>query len=570
MEKDKKTKELSRRDFLKDSAATAVGLAAMSLFSGCATAKPAAKADATSGASAAAGPAAPVVDHSMDWLEKEPQIAESAIKANWDTDIVVVGAGTGGMAAICSAVENGARAILIERNAMSPGIKDDIGSIGSRFQKAEGVNIDAQELIGDLVRYGGGYVDQRLYQVWARESGALVDWYADRLSEKGIKIWLENSAGTPGTRDRDWVTGHSPVWTKEIPKGNFVLQPYAESKGAVFHYETAMVKLEKKDGRVVGLIAKQKDGSYVRVRAAKGVILSTGGYAANAQMMAALQPQTVPLYSFAAAGSTFGDGIKAALWAGATMDKVHTSMLFDRCAIKPGETAGPQTKGTMFWMGSQPFLKVNLNGERFANESGPYDYILHEASTQPGNCYCTIWDADFAADIKRFDTVGCSRLYPFGNGAPTNRTMESIIKDNEGLVERGFIQKADSIEELGQKLQIPADVFAATVARYNKMADQGRDEDFGKPAFRLSHVAKGPFYGVRNCGWMLCTLDGVRIDCDMHALDPAGKVIPGLFVTGNDSGGYYAVTYPNLSTGNACGRTMTFGRHAAKVAAQGK
>jgi hypothetical protein len=562
-------KEMTRKEFLKGSAATAAGVAAFSLLGGCATAKPrGAAVDANSGATpepVSGGASKPA---GADWLGKEPKIAESAIKETWDTDIVVVGAGTGGMAAICSAVENGAKAILIERNETSPGIKDDIGAIGSRFQKAEGVSIDPQEMIGDMVRYAGGHIDQRLHQVWARESGAMLDWYADRLAEKGIKIWLENSAGTPGTRDKDWVTGHSPVWTKEIPKGNFVLQPYAEAHGAVFHYSTAMVKLEKKGGRVVGLIAQKKDGSYVRVRASKGVILSTGGYARNPDMMAALQPQTVPLYSFSTAGATLGDGIKAALWAGAAMDTVHTSMLFDRCAIKPGELSGPQTKGSLFWMGSQPFLKVNLRGERFANESGPYDYILHEASTQPGNCYCTIWDADYREDVRRFDTVGCSRLYPFGNGAPTNFTIDQIVGMNEGLIAAGFIQKADSLEELAAKLQIPAQAFAASVARYNALAEQGRDEDFGKPAFRLSRIQKAPFYGVRNTGSMLCTLDGIRIDTDMRALDPAGNPIPGLFMCGNDSGGYYAVTYPNLSTGNACGRTMTFARRAARIAAK--
>ena len=89
----------------------------------------------------------------------------------------------------------------------------------------------------------------------------------------------------------------------------------------------------------------------------------------------------------------FHDGIKSCLWAGARMYEVHTAMVFDRVAVKPDEFCGAQTTGSLFWMGSNPWLKVNLNGERFANESGPYDYILNAALTQPHHTV-VIWDSD--------------------------------------------------------------------------------------------------------------------------------------------------------------------------------
>ena len=89
----------------------------------------------------------------------------------------------------------------------------------------------------------------------------------------------------------------------------------------------------------------------------------------------------------------FHDGIKSCMWAGARMDEVHTAMVFDRVAVKPDEFGGAQTTGSLFWMGSNPWLKVNLNGERFANESGPYDYILNAALTQPHHTV-VIWDSD--------------------------------------------------------------------------------------------------------------------------------------------------------------------------------
>ena len=99
-----------------------------------------------------------------------------------------------------------------------------------------------------------------------------------------------------------------------------------------------------------------------------------------------------------------------------------------------------------------------------------------------------------------------------------------------------------------------------TVARNNELFAMGEDVDYGKEKHRLSPLDKPPFYGAKNTGWMLCTLDGIQINTKMNAIDTKGRPIPGLFVISNDSGGYFANEYPNLATGMACGRTVTFGR----------
>jgi len=243
------------------------------------------------------------------------------------------------------------------------------------------------------------------------------------------------------------------------------------------------------------------------------------------------------------------------------MDETHASMLFDRSCLKPDAVTSMDAECAMFWMGSQPWLKVNLNGERFANEGGGvYDYILHAASHEPSNTYCTIFDSNYPTWAEKFDMHGCSRLFPFDNGAPSNFQMKTIQGMNQKMIEDGFIQQADTIEELAQKLNIPADKLAATVKRYNELYDKGVDEDFGKEWFRLSRIDTPPYYGVRQCGRLLCTMDGIIIDTQFRALREDGTAIEGLYVIGNDSGGYYATMYPNQSTGNACGRTVTFGR----------
>ena len=286
-------------------------------------------------------------------------------------------------------------------------------------------------------------------------------------------------------------------------------------------------------------------------------------------MMAALQPETIKIFSSnSGIPGTTGDGIKACLWAGADFDDTHASMLFDRCPLMSDEVAGEQLNGNMFWMGSQPWLKVNLRGERFCNESEPYDLTLHASLHQPQHTYCTLWDANYESYIYQFKTQGCSRMFPFANGAPVSAiTIDAAKGMNAGLLAMGYIQQADTIEELAEKLNIPADALAETVSHYNDLVAAGEDTDFGKEAFRLSPLDTPPFFGVRQTGYMLCTMDGIKIDTTMHALDKDGEPIDGLFVCGNDSGDYFANTYPDLVPGAAAGRSATFGRRAGKIAA---
>ena len=106
--------------------------------------------------------------------------------------------------------------------------------------------------------------------------------------------------------------------------------------------------------------------------------------------------------------------------------------------------------------------------------------------------------------------------------------------------------------------------------RYNELCAKGVDEDYGKSAHRMTPVDTAPFYGIRTCAWHLTTLDGCRINTDMQVIREDGTPIEGLWATGDVTGGFFANNYPNLFTGLACGRTMTFGRRAAKIVVNGK
>jgi succinate dehydrogenase/fumarate reductase flavoprotein subunit len=425
-----------------------------------------------------------------------------------------------------------------------------------------------------MTRQAVGYGDERLYHIWAENSGETIDWYTKRMAEKGVEIKFEVSP-VNNLRIPTYDVGHSIQWNNPTDPniGSFtytsgLLLEYGESKGLGIHHETELKQLIKSGNKVTGLYAQTPTG-IVQYNASKGVIVCTGGYASNSEMLDALQPGTVDMasvnFSFP---STTGDGIKVLLWAGAVMDPVHAGMIFDRGAVPPDST--DRSQGQLFWMGSQPFLKVDLNGRRFTNESGCYDFILHTVNNIKEKTYCTVWDANYAEYIKTFETHGCSRLCPYENGALPVMPLSPVVDGmNAALQEQGYIVEADSIEELAKKLNIPADAFEKTVARYNELYDNGADLDFGKEPHRLSRLDTPPFKGVRQRGgYFITTLDGVKIDTNMKVVGEDGSPIEGLYAAGDCSGGYYGISYVNLLSGDAAGRSVTFGRRAGKLAAK--
>lgn len=564
---------LSRRDFIKGAAlATGAGLLASCAPKVADTSKQA-------GNGSAAGQTA----STADWLGEEPKIDN--IAETIESDVIVIGAGTGGAYAAASLLEKGLKVAIVEKNKTVAVLRNDWGSVDSKWQKAEGVKLDKAAILHYHTLYCSNRLDQRLPKIWLNESGAAITWIGEIFEKRGGKFYYEGGYEpdfSSGTYPK-FPTGHSGRAPDGSADGSKMMKEYIEEMGGKYYFETTFVKFEHEGKKVTSAIAKNKDGKYVRFVGKKGIVLSTGGYQNNPDMLNALQPADVMIMAKPSTGPNAGDGIKACLWMGAAMDECHSSMLFDRMGLLPSETAATMTAPTMFWLGSQPWLKVNLKGERFTNESVPYDFILHAAAHQPGATYCAIMDSTWFDQVQKFQSVGCSRIFPYPNGVPndvflgakgladTGTDLAAIKKEWDGLlaemVKSGHLQQADTPEDLAKKLNIPADVFAATFKRYNEMADKGADEDFFKDAYRFLPIKNPPYYGIRLTGWLLTTLDGIHIDTEMRPLDANSEPFEGLYVIGDTSGSYFAHTYPNLFTGYANGRTTTFARRVARVIA---
>ncbi len=501
------------------------------------------------------------------WGDAPRDPSEFDIAEEITCDVLVVGAGTAGMPCAVSAAEEGLSVVVLEKAPTGFGMRSYIGAVGSTLQAEKGVEIDKRELERELLRYSSYRANAALVRQWAERSGEAVDWYSAILQEAGMKPWLEVDINPEGTTHfKEYSTAHMHYDPERNGlTGSAVMAERMESLGCDVRYSTPMVQLIQEDGQVTGAIAELPEGGYLKVTAARGVVLATGGYAGDLEMVQALNPKdyAANVMLYCSPGAT-GDGVRAAHHAGGQMDLTHTAMYFERACTMPGSKGGDLSTPSLWWMGSQPFLQVNAKGERFANESLPYDYDLHQAACQPGTVMVQVFDANWVDDVKAFHTIGCSRIVDAAdipNGYEVEPwTFDGIKAASFGpALEAGQLVQADSIEELAEKMGMDPAVLGATVERYNELCAKGDDEDFGKESWRMRPVAEPPFYAVTVGGQLLCTMDGMWIDTQMHVLNADGDPVPGLYAVGNDSGRFFADCYPELVVGVAAGRSLTFG-----------
>lgn len=556
---------ITRRTFIKGAAIGAAGVASAGFLAGCGQEEPKTQTPAPGEAGKASFEVAP------------PPIPDSEIKNTVTADVVVVGAGTAGMIAAISAAEAGARTILLEKGAQFTKGAMWMAAINSSLQKKLGIKINRDEAVEEICRYGGHLVDQRLVNLWADKSGEFMDWFMPIMEAAGYETMLETDLKVGFYKS--YPVGHVVIKPPKQPIGHLgeygsplympVLENKAKELGVDIRYNNPAAQLDRNGkGRVTGVVAGSS-GNYTRFVAKKGIILCTGGYARNEEMINKLCPTARYSGSSIAPPSNTGDGIKMALWIGAGMDPIHAMMVFDRGLIGKDGKLGAPWKGGYLRTGSQPFLRVNVRGERFVNEDLPYDYACSAAVMQPEHVWWQVWDENWRDDITRFHTTICSRIVPHPE-APPRDGLDHVAKEFEKFIEQGMIIKANTIDELVQKMGVPAETFKATVARYNELAKKGKDEDFGKLAFRLSTLEKPPFYAAKLSAALLCNLTGLRINTKMQVLDKDMNAIPGLYAAGNDSGSFFAYNYPQMFGGLALGRTATFARLAGQYVATEK
>ena len=513
-----------------------------------------------------------------------------------DFDIVVVGAGAAGVPAAGWAAELGAKVALLQKE----GTVVSQGNCGSAIIRSRSTEAGIEK--------------------WIHHTNSLCDWRADtkqlrayaKYSEEAM-IWLYNRAGftketeygdgskvddnansaallndgdklcafrsTSGdftgvwkdrTNTYDYGDDHCYFWAPWIgPKPfntghalrNIVKNISEKCPNLETFFSTPAVKILKDGNRVTGVIGKNSDGEYIQFNASKAVILSTGDYTNNPAMVDKYCPD-ISDFDKKQRGKT-GDGHILAIEAGAHMEPLgHTKMMHDF------------DSALMF---EEPFLYLNMEGERFTNEYTGFVYMGNILRNQPSykgsmldpdhpegskGWYCMIYDNDYMSLPKE----------AFVDGPVPPVVMEKFIPgavENPQGVFKNLIDlhRCDTLEELAKELDIPYDKMKESIDRYNQLCESGCDTDFGKPAKYMNKIEKAPFWGARKHIRVSAEVSGISVNENGQALNDDGNVIEGLYCVGNLGGGFYGgADYPFHQTGLSLGKCYTFGMIAARHA----
>ncbi|SDE56988.1 FAD-dependent oxidoreductase [Sporomusa acidovorans] len=550
--KEKNSKTISRRDFFKGSALAAVGVAAGGLLAGCGKSK---KTEDPAKETKAGGKAG---------FEVPPApIADKDIKKTISADVVVVGAGMSGLCAALSAAETGAKVVVLEKRETFSARGMHIAAIGTKTQEKYGVTINKKQGIRDIIKWSGSRVKQELHWLWANKSGEAMNWLTAMTEAEGYEttLWAAAYKG-PDYYEYPGIT-HTVLGPSFAKYDNnhdvlAVLEKHAKEKGVNFQYQTQAAQLVRPDkGRVTAVIGKNAAG-YTKFEAKSGVILCCGDYAADQEMVDRYCPlaNKVEAKIYTPVGANTGDGHKLGLWAGAAMqkDEPHAAMIHTQAGA---------------W--SYCFLHVNKNGERYSNEDATPQAVCMAKMEQPDRVAWAVYDDRFLDELPKTVEIGGGMFWDQVArtwGHPWSRESEERLLKRH--LDAGLVVKADTLDELAQKMQVPADKLKATVARYNELAKNKEDVDFGKRSELLFPIDKPPFYAGQFKSALLTIVGGLSINNKMQVLDQEDNAIPGLYAAGNTAGDFFGNDYPTLFPGHSHGRCITFGRLAGLNAAADK
>lgn len=295
------------------------------------------------------------------------------------------------------------------------------------------------------------------------------------------------------------------------------------------------------------------------------VVLATGGYLNNADMMTRLTHYDTDRLIPVSSGKGTGDGLRLGWSLGAKQYGTGTAMLFGGYLKDPDEPSFKMMASQMNTAaGQQPLLWVNEAGQRFVDESVVYNFSYAGNALYTQNAVYSILDQGV---IDRMAQDG--NFMGLGVYVKRGEKMSKLQTEIDAAVAAGkpFIFKADTIAELAEKMGAAPEKLGQTVTQYNADAAKGLDSEFGKPAEYLVPVTAGPYYAFKLNVGSFCTMGGLQVDPDNQVLDQKGQPIAGLYAAGNDASGLVGDTYGPNMPGTCVGYAFFSGRNSGKNAA---
>ena len=592
---------MSRRNFVAASGLVAGAVALSAAASGASAAEKSAAGDASAAADAkVSGKTTVGYDGTgvMPWLGEKPAITDADVEETLDCDVLVIGLGAAGVPAARAAAEAGAKVVAFEASSHLNSVSSDMAILGGETQAKWGRGdgyMDKKAIVNMHMGECSHHCSYDIIKRWADDSGATLDWFIKPSTD--LYICSESYEDVPEDKQANYLYPYFlPMpehydYTKEdmpcyptsvgfsslltVEKQNLQV---AIDAGADIRYSTKGVELiQDADGSVIGAYG-QAAGSdkYIKVNA-KGVVIATGDYLMNEDMMKYFAPECIEngiktlSVDLDDDGNytNVGDGHKMGAWAGAAIEQWHAPMIHHM-----GGGAGPDGRGVI---GNNGYLWLNLDGERFMNEDIAGQQLENQVERQRERKAYQFFDASWPEQLEYFPAahgVACYyRDEPLpdytASGLKINvRTPEDI----QSAVDDGRCLKADTIDELLAQIDgMDVETAKASIEHYNELCEAGEDTDFFKSSQRLFALKNPPFYAAEcGCALTLANLGGLESDADCHVYSTDRTIIKGLYVCGAPQGGRFNVQYPISLKGLSCAMCTTFGKIAGENAAAGK
>ena len=448
--------------------------------------------------------------------------AESESNTDISTDVVVIGGGGAGLSAATEAKNNGAAVILVEKNAFLGGntayATGGLNAAETEPQKENGIEDSVELFYEDTMEGGKQQNNPELVEVLTSRAKESVAW----LRNMGADLSDVGRLGGSSVNRTHRPTGGAAVGEHLVN----VLKTNAEEAGVTIKLETKAVEILHDGNKVSGIVVENENGSY-EIQA-EAVIIASGGFGANSEKVVEYDSSLEGFGTTNAPGAT-GDALDFT----APLDVD----LVDMAQIQTHPTVVPEKNKmiTEAVRGNGGIL-VNREAERFVDELETRDVVSEAELAQEGQTAFLIFDHGVRESLS---------------------AIESYYK-------AGLLTEAESLEELGEKLNVDGEQLAATVSTYNGYVEAGEDQDYGRDSL-TAELTKAPYYAVEVGPAVHHTMGGLKINTDTEVITESGEVIKGLYAAGEVTGGVHGA---NRLGGNALADITTFGRIAGTNAAE--
>ena len=486
-------------------------------------------------------------------------------------DVVVIGGGGAGLAAALSALEKGCTSVLVLEKQPAPGgstaMAHDIFGIESPVQKRAWFDTSRDEIFKWHMDWTHWTVNPRIVRAFIDKSGDTIRW----LEEMGIRFQLRQMYPNQTPLMRHSIEGRGVRLIK-------VLRENAEARGMrLLTRARAKGIVRGESGEVTGVVAETKDGEIVI--GAKSVIITTGGYGGNREMLKKYCAYYKESMTYDAPRGNTGDGITMAIEAGAATAGLGTFILHGPAFLPRSagdmvevddalDAHGDPLKLPLMTIATEPdTVWVNKEGRRYIDEG----YILqffaygYAVARQPEGISYTLYDSSLVQHKEREGVYnqqapGWHPHDTWVTSIPLPGLERELNKPNDR------VKVADSWDELAHWMGIDPRVLQATIEEYNGACDQGHDPIFGKTRKYLRPLRTPPFYALEGHPMICDTVGGIQINEKMEVIDTVDKVIPGLYAAGVTTGEWEAETYDYHLTGHLVGFAVNSGRIAGESA----